>query len=207
MASSRMQRWALTLLAYEYELIYQPGTQNDNADSLSRLPVSDVPESTPEPSDINLMEHINASPVNAEKLKSWTACDPVLSHIKHFVLHGWPTVVPDTKLQAYVARKDELSVHAGCLMWGGRVIVPPQGRDEVMNIIHDNHPGIVRMKSIARSYVWWPKIDHALEERVKSCQICQEHRKMPAPAPLHPWEWPSRLWAQVHIDYAGPFMG
>ena len=46
MASSKMQRWALTLLAYEYELIYRPGNQNGNADSLSRLPLPDVPAST-----------------------------------------------------------------------------------------------------------------------------------------------------------------
>ena len=39
MASSRMQRWPLTLLAYEYELLYRPGNENGNADGLSRLPV------------------------------------------------------------------------------------------------------------------------------------------------------------------------
>ena len=43
MASSWMQRWALTLLAYEYELLYLPGNENGNADGLSRLPVLDVP--------------------------------------------------------------------------------------------------------------------------------------------------------------------
>ena len=25
--------------------------------------------------------------------------------------------------------------------------------------------------------------------------------------PLHPWEWPSRPWARVHTDHAGPFNG
>ena len=43
MASSRMQRWALTLLAYEYELLYRPGNENGNVDGRSRLPVLDVP--------------------------------------------------------------------------------------------------------------------------------------------------------------------
>ena len=50
MASSRMQRWALSLLAYEYELIYRPGSQNGNADSLSRLPLPDVPTHQRQPS-------------------------------------------------------------------------------------------------------------------------------------------------------------
>ena len=33
------------------------------------------------------------------------------------------------------------------------------------------------------------------------------HRKNPPEAPLHPWEWPSRPWERLHIDYAGPFLG
>ena len=183
MASSKMQRWALTLLTYEYELIYRPGRENGNADTLSRLPLPDVPQSTPVPGDIiNLMENINASPVDALKVKQWTARDPVLPQVMQFVLQGWPPVVEDAHLQPYFTRRNELSVQAGCLLWGSRVIVPPQGREEVMNILHDSHPGIVRMKGIARRYVWWPKMDSLLEERVKNCQVCQAHRKTPAPA-------------------------
>ncbi len=26
----------------------------------------------------------------------------------------------------------------------------------------------------------------------------------PAVAPLHPWQWPTRLWSRLHIDYASP---
>ena len=79
MAPSRMQRWALTLLAYEYELLYRTGNENGNADGLSRLPVLDVPGSTPAPGDIvHLLETVNTSPVDATKMKLWTARDPVL---------------------------------------------------------------------------------------------------------------------------------
>ena len=37
-ASARVQRWALTLSAYDYKLIYKPGTAHSNCDGLSRLP-------------------------------------------------------------------------------------------------------------------------------------------------------------------------
>ncbi|KAL9978544.1 hypothetical protein ACROYT_G016071 [Oculina patagonica] len=87
MASSRMQRWALTLLAYEYELIYRPGEENGNADALSHLPLPVAPETTPIPGDIiHLLETINTSPVDATKVKLWTARDPVLSQVLQFVL-------------------------------------------------------------------------------------------------------------------------
>ena len=43
---SRMQRWALILLAYQYKIEYRQSSQNANADAMSRLPVGDA---TPEP--------------------------------------------------------------------------------------------------------------------------------------------------------------
>ena len=64
-----MQRWALTLLAFEYELVYSPGIQNGNADALSRLPLLHAPEVPPVPGDIvHLLEPINTSSVHAGKV-------------------------------------------------------------------------------------------------------------------------------------------
>ena len=90
---------------------------------------------------------------------------------------------------------------------GNRVIVPPPGRPAVMEELHDGHPGICRMKGLARSHVWRPGMDTDLEAKVKNCAMCPSHQKALAQAPLHPWEWPKRPWARVHADYAGPFMG
>ena len=46
-----------------------------------------------------------------------------------------------------------------------------------------------------------------IEEAVKSCQSCQENRHSPAPAQLHPWEWPDQPWNRLHVDFAGPVKG
>ena len=73
--------------------------------------------------------------------------------------------------------------------------------------LHLSHPGIVRMKELARSYVWWPKIDEDIERTVHACNGCQLYQKKPPNAPLHPWEWPARPWQRVHVDFAGPFLG
>jgi hypothetical protein len=62
---------------------------------------------------------------------------------------------------------DELSIQDGCVMWGDRVIIPQAGREKVLKILHDGHPGILRMKRIARGVVWWPKIDTAMEKTVQ----------------------------------------
>ena len=38
-AAERILRWALLLSAFNYELKYRPGSENGNADGLSRLPI------------------------------------------------------------------------------------------------------------------------------------------------------------------------
>ena len=39
LGSPRVQRWAILLRAYEYNMVYKPGKDHANADALSRLPL------------------------------------------------------------------------------------------------------------------------------------------------------------------------
>ena len=50
-------------------------------------------------------------------------------------------------------------------------------------------------------------MDSAIEDVVKHCQVCQQSRPSLPVAPLHPWEWPSKPWSRLHLDFAGPFLG
>ena len=59
-----------------------------------------------------------------------------------------------------------------------RVVIPPQCRDEVMQELHQAHPGINRIKSFARSYVWWPSMDSQLVKLCLQCDPCQLHNKL-----------------------------
>jgi len=77
----------------------------------------------------------------------------------------------------------------------------------VLAELHETHPGTSRMKSIARSYVWWPNTDDDIESTVQQCAQCQQSRNLPPDAPLQPWKWPEKPWFRLHLDYAGPFMG
>ena len=47
MAAARVQRLAITLQAYEYNLVYKQGKANANADALSRLPMNVTETITP----------------------------------------------------------------------------------------------------------------------------------------------------------------
>ena len=116
--------------------------------------------------------------------------------------------MPDQEnIRLYFHRQRTLSIEDGCTLWGRRVIIPPAGREYVLEELHAGHPGISRMKSLARSYMWWPGVDVDLEAKVKSCAACQQNQKSLPQAPLHPWELPEQPWSRVHVDYAGPFLG
>ena len=168
---------------------------------LKRLAQVPVPGET-----ILLIEALDASPVMAGQMKSWTDRDPVLSKVRDLLLHGWQHS-DDPALAPYQHRQAELSVHDGCVLWGNHDIVPAVGRRRLMDELHDGHPGVSRMKGLARSFVWWPQMDQEIEMKVKNCHICQSYRHNPPAAPLHPWEWPKSPWVRIHADYIGPSLG
>ena len=69
--SARIQRWALTLASYEYDLKYKTSSENANADAMSRLPLREIPAQTPLPGElILLMECISNSPVTSTQISS-----------------------------------------------------------------------------------------------------------------------------------------
>ncbi|XP_039197757.1 uncharacterized protein K02A2.6-like, partial [Crotalus tigris] len=95
----------------------------------------------------------------------------------------------------------------GCLLWGSRVVIPTSMRTRVLGSLHEGHPGIVHMKALARSHLWWLGLDRDIEAKVHACHLCQCSRPEMPQAPVHRWEETQSLWSRVHIDYAGPFQG
>ena len=205
LATARMQRWALLLSAYDYDIVYRPTTAHGNADGLSRLPLPEMKPvaNTEDPTVFNIGQ-IEALPIQSSEIKKATCADKHLRKVMSYTLRGWPTRVPQV-LSPYHTRRLELTVEGGCLLWGIRVVIPTTLRGAILEELHRSHPGVVRMKTLARSHVWWPSLDKDIEDCVKQCADCQSAHS--APAPLHPWAWPSQPWQRVHVDYAGPVVG
>ena len=77
---------------------------------------------------------------------------------------------------------------AGCLFSGMRVIVPCKiVQEESIEQTPHNTPGAVKMKSLARTHIWWPEIDTCIEQIVKDCSDCQKVRTKPPSTNLHLW--------------------
>ncbi|CAC5401677.1 unnamed protein product [Mytilus coruscus] len=71
MAAARLQRWALTLSAYEYSIVYKEGKNNANADALSRLPFTCKTEETKTevPGEMILLtERMDLTPVTSRQI-------------------------------------------------------------------------------------------------------------------------------------------
>lgn len=154
MASSRIQRWALTLSSYRYTIRYKTGQSLGNADALSRLPCPRTTTHDREPEDlVQLVNHLSSTCVSAGDIKEWTSKDTVLSHVEKYLMCGWPDHELGPEYQPYTSRKCELSTLNGCILWGSRVVVRPQGRKLLLKELHETHPGITKMKGLARAYL------------------------------------------------------
>ena len=208
-ASARIRRWALYLSMFEYTLKFRNTQVHGNADALSRLPLQVAPVTTQTPPELVLLtEHLDESPVTATQIRAWTEKDTELASIAQFLRYGWPDSTEDsTELTPYLSKRTELSLYDGCVLWGTRVVIPKPGRAAVLTELHEDHPGIAKMKSLSRMYVWWPGISADIEETVRGCTECQVNQATPPAAPLQPWSWPTRPWARLHLDYAGPVQG
>ena len=60
----------------------------------------------------------------------------------------------------------ELTLQHVVLVWDSRVVVPQSLRTVLLQDLHSERTGMVRMKRMARQYVWWPNIDSQIEETV-----------------------------------------
>ncbi|XP_057329775.1 uncharacterized protein K02A2.6-like [Microplitis mediator] len=141
--------------------------------------------------------------IDVRVLADETKRDHVLKQVLESVRTGRKTKV-EKELEPFKNRARELCLENECLMWGYRMVVPKSLRKYLLEELHSAHAGIVRMKAMARSHVWWPNIDAEIEELSQSCQLCLEAADSPPRAQLHCWNWPEEPNHRLHIDFLGP---
>ncbi|EYC07815.1 hypothetical protein Y032_0068g142 [Ancylostoma ceylanicum] len=184
-SANRLMRWATILLGYDFDIEYVNTTKFGQADGLSRLMMKHQVEnediviaSVKKDVCTLLKECIRRLPVTVADVESHTKNDPVLRKVISCVSTGkWPK--ENQKLAHFQNRRETLSVVGG----------------------------IVRMKKLARSYVYWPNVDSDCENMVRRCTNCQEAAKNPTKVPLKTWPSPTRVWQRVHVDFGGPLQG
>lgn len=210
-ASNRLLRWAMILNNYDYTISYHPGKDNAPADVLSRLPLKNTELSENEKAGLPNRGHllnlrIKQLPITKRRLKQNTMEDKTLSKVATYVTTHWPAKedLPAEMLHFY-EKREELSVEENILLWKGRLCIPEKLQREALQMLHDGHPGICAMQSMARLHIYWHNIDKDIIEFTQQCNSCQSSRQNTTKVPLYPWYAPPEPWARIHIDFAGPF--
>ncbi|XP_062538458.1 uncharacterized protein K02A2.6-like [Armigeres subalbatus] len=160
--TNRLQRWALTLLCYNFDIEYVSTTQFGYADVLSRLingyvkPEEDFIIASIQLEDdieIPLQEAISSLPVTFKSVRGATLQCPVLQQVIQYNQRGWPSKIDDIanpEVHPFFAHRDALSVVKGCVMMSNRLVIPDSFRQRILKQLHRGHPGMERMKAIAR---------------------------------------------------------
>ncbi|XP_049278095.1 uncharacterized protein K02A2.6-like [Anopheles funestus] len=215
--ANRLQRFALSLQLYDFSIEYVPSTQFGNADLLSRL-ISEHAKPDPEyiiastelEQDVSYVatQSIKVFPLNFRDVASATRADPILRQVLRYVLQGWPkNYAYGQELARFFNRSEALSTVRGCILFGERVVIPTKLRHRCIKQLHEGHPGMQRMKELARSYVYWPGMDEDIVECVRTCHACAVAAKTPPHAKPVPWPTTKHPWERIHVDYAGPIEG
>ena len=70
----------------------------------------------------------------------------------------------------------------------------------MLKIVHQPHLGVEASKRRAREALFWPEMDKAIEQLVKSCSICNQNKPQQPFQPLKPHPTPSRPWQRIGVD-------
>lgn len=199
-SGARIQRWCLFLTQYDYEICYTKGSSMGNADGLSRLP---LPNSTGISHDfINFNSIMGDLPLNATSVAEATKQDEVLREVLRFIEEdNWPKLLENKDAKELYRRRSEVSVEQGCILLGNRLVIPSILRSKVIKLLHGNHIGMVRMKSVSRGSVWWYGIDRCIEYFVKSCEICQQVESKGSNIKTTSWPITTFPFERIHIDF------
>lgn len=215
--ANRLQRWALTMLLYDFKIEHISTDNFGHADILSRLINSHVkPDEDYVVASIELEtvvcnivhQSIGFLPVTYKLIAAETEKDETLQKVRSYTMEGWPqskeAVEGGQEVQQFYARRDSLSTAQKCLMYAERIVIPKKLQKRVLDQLHKGHPGIERTRSLARNYVYWPGIDEHITKLVRSCKECSSVAKTDLKTTLESWPAPQKPWQRVHIDYAGP---
>ena len=127
LAAARLQRWAILLSVYSYDIVFKPTNHHGNADGLCRLPLPDERDPSVKigshTSSVFNISQMQALPITATDIGAATKQDRILSKVYRYTKTTWPSEIT-TALKPYHQCQHQLTVEGDCLLWGIRVVVP-----------------------------------------------------------------------------------
>lgn len=205
---ARIERWALRLQPYDFTIVYRAGKDNP-ADYMSRHPLPCIRSRPTESAEayVNFAaEHATPGAMTLPEIKAATAADKSLQQVMQYIQTGKWYDVQDT-LQSFYRVRDELSKtdDNSLVLRGTRIVMPETLQTRALNLAHEGHQGVVKTKALLREKVWFPGIDAKVANLVANCIPCQATTPERKAEPLQMSALPDRPWADVCMDFCGPY--
>lgn len=205
-APPRLTRFMLQIQKYDFVVKYQPGKNQHLSDTLSRLNLAATSENlVPEVeiNEITLNTHLPVSPEKYKQFQEETRKDSQLQMLIQVVEQGWP----DKKVNVHEAIKvfwpfrHEISSIDGLVFKGWKLSIPQTFRKEMLVLVHQSHIGVVKCKTRAREFMYWPRMMSQIEDVVAKFDICAIHnRNRNRREPMISSEIPDRPSAKLGAD-------
>ena len=109
----------------------------------------------------------------------------------------------------YNLRNDLAVARSGCLLYDGKLVIPHQLQNLVINAVHRTHPGQVGMIRLA-NLIWFPQIHRTITLRAENCKQCLDQGKNLKPiiskSELGTLLKLSEPNEELQLDFAGPIV-
>lgn len=201
-ANARLLRWAIKLMAFDYDVIYTKGDAIPQVDALSRLDF-DGDNSTSEDGGEgeSLVHWTGGTVIPWEELGLETQRDPLLKDVASRVkFNRWSNCSPAEK--PFKSIRSALAVDQDVLCYGDRVVIPSSLRQRVLKLVHDDtHLGTGSTRSRLQNSAWWPGYCNDVEAFVRGCTTCAKLRPSNQSS-VHRWPSDTEPWHRVHMDHA-----
>ena len=95
-AAQRLQKWAIAIRGYQFNIQYKPTDQYGNADGLSRLPIGQDPQfDKNDIDDLVELTHViykalEECPLHFKDIHRQSKRDSILNQVTEYIRVGWP---------------------------------------------------------------------------------------------------------------------
>ncbi|KAF4228200.1 hypothetical protein CNMCM8980_006938 [Aspergillus fumigatiaffinis] len=204
----RQARWAETLSQFDFKIVHCKGTENGQADALSRRPDYELQGKTVEPAILKQQEdgsltynhHTLAATIELQE-------DPLIQRIIEATKKD---KIIQEMLENSAENKHMTTNEQGLIYLRGLIYIPECMRSEIIARHHNDpmhsHMGTEKTaEAISRNY-YFPNMRRKVQGYIHQCETCirdkparhQPYGKMQSlETPKKPWEW-------ITIDFVGP---
>ena len=211
----RLQRWILKIQEFSVEYQFIQGKDNVLADALSRNCNTSLQDESMDDVEYSVCFILKATPLNLKEVAEATAQDPLLTKLLQCIQNNWQDYSNDSEIRnamkPFYHFRDELSAkfsedHSTFLILKGRlVILPEKLQRTVLDLVHEGHLGITKMKQNIRNFAYWPNYSSDIENYVKYCPACVSIQNKSDKLPLSEVANESTApWEMISVDLTGP---